>query len=140
MDKIVYTAEALSTGDGRNGHVRTSDGRLDLDMATPTEMGGSGEGVNPELLFAAGYSACFHGALRAVARQQQVALQDDAVGASVHFHTGDDGFHISVDLEIVLPGMPHEQGVALAEAAHQMCPYSKATRGNVEVRLSVVEG
>ena len=139
-DQIIYTAEALSTGAGREGHVRTSDGRIDLDMTAPTEMGGSGNGANPELLFAAGYAACFHSALLAVAKQQSVELRDEAVGSRVHFHKGDDGFHLSVDLEVVIPGVPHDQAQALAEAAHQMCPYSKATRGNVEVKLSASEG
>lgn len=141
MDNILYTAEALSTGDGRNGHVKTSDGKLDLDMATPKEMGGSGAGVNPELLFAAGYSACFHGALLAVARSQKVQLQDEAVGARVHFGpNGQGGYQIGVELEVIIPGLPHDQAQALADAAHQVCPYSNATRGNIEVKVTVVEG
>ncbi len=141
MDTILYTAEALSTGDGRNGHVKTSDGTLDLDMRFPKAMGGSGEGANPELLFAAGYSACYHSAVRAVAKAQGVELVDDAVGARVHIGpNGQGGFQLSVELEVVLPGIAHDTAQAIADAAHQVCPYSNATRGNIEVTVSVVEG
>ena len=141
MEKILYTAEALSTGEGRNGHVQTSDGTIDLDMATPQSMGGSGAGANPEQLFAAGYAACFHSALLAVARQQQVELKDEAVGSRVHIGPKDGGgFQLAVELEVIIPGLPHEQAQALADAAHQVCPYSNATRGNIDVKVSVVEG
>jgi Ohr subfamily peroxiredoxin len=136
----LYTAEALSTGAGRDGHVRTSDGRLDLELAPPKEMGGSGEGTNPEQLFAAGYAACFHSALQAVARSQKVALADSSVGARVSIGPdGEGGYRLEVLLEVVLPGVPHEQAQALADAAHQVCPYSSATRGNIDVTVSVVE-
>ncbi|MFP3713325.1 organic hydroperoxide resistance protein [Puerhibacterium sp. TATVAM-FAB25] len=136
----LYTAEALSTGAGRDGHVRTSDGRLDLELAPPKEMGGSGEGANPEQLFAAGYAACFHSALQAVARSQKVAVTDSSVGARVGIGPdGEGGYRLEVLLEVVLPGVPHEQAQALADAAHQVCPYSNATRGNIDVTVSVVE-
>jgi Ohr subfamily peroxiredoxin len=139
MDTL-YTAEALSTGGGRNGHVRTTDGQIDLELAVPKAMGGSGEGANPELLFASGYAACFHGALQAVARSKKVALHDSSVGALVHIGpNGQGGFELAVELEINLPDI--EAGLAreLAEAAHQVCPYSNATRGNITVGLTVVD-
>ena len=136
--ETLYTAEALSTGGGRNGHVRTTDGRIDLDLAVPTAMGGSGDGANPELLFASGYAACFHGALQAVARAQKVTLHDSSVGARVHIGpNGQGGFQLGVELEVVLPDVDPAVAQQLAEAAHQVCPYSNATRGNIEVTLSV---
>ncbi|KAA9132347.1 organic hydroperoxide resistance protein [Microbacterium caowuchunii] len=138
--EAIYTAEALSTGDGRNGHVVTSDGILDTDVRTPKEMGGPGGAPNPELLFAAGYAACFHSALQAVARMQKVALQDSSVGARVELGPKDGGgFQLAVELEVVLPGIPADQAQALADAAHQMCPYSNATRGNIDVAVRVTE-
>ena len=137
---VLYTAEALATGAGRNGHVRTSDGRIDLDLAVPKEMGGSGEGANPEELFAAGYSACFPSALQAVARTAKVQLGASSVGASVGIGPNDSGgFQLQVTLEVVVPELPHDQALALVEQAHQVCPYSNATRGNIEVTLKVVE-
>ncbi|MFZ7087470.1 organic hydroperoxide resistance protein [Curtobacterium sp. RRHDQ10] len=137
---VLYTAEALSTGEGRNGHVATSDGTLDLDMAVPKEMGGSGNGANPELLFAAGYAACFHSALQGVARSQKVKVTDSSVGGRVQIGpNGQGGFQLAVLLEVVIPGMEHDQAQALADAAHQVCPYSNATRGNIEVTVTVSE-
>lgn len=138
--ETLYTAEALSTGGGRNGHVRTTDGLIDLDLAVPKPMGGSGEGANPELLFASGYAACFHGALQAVARAQKVTLQDSSVGALVHIGpNGEGGFGLAVELEIVVPGVDPAVARELAEAAHQVCPYSNATRGNIDVTLTVTD-
>jgi osmotically inducible protein OsmC len=134
----IYTAEALSTGAGRNGHVHTSDGILDLDLAAPKEMGGSGAGANPELLFAAGYAACFHSALQGVARREKVSLGDSSVGARVGIGAnGDGGYGLTVHLEVVIPDLPHDQAQALADEAHQVCPYSNATRGNIEVTVTV---
>jgi Ohr subfamily peroxiredoxin len=136
----IYTAEALAAGDGRDGHVATSDGRLDLDLAVPTEMGGSGDGANPELLFAAGYAACFHSALQIVARTKKVSVADSSVGIRVGIGSdGNGGFELSVHLEVTIPGMPPQEAQALADAAHQVCPYSNATRGNIEVTVSVVD-
>ncbi len=141
MDTILYTAEALSTGEGRNGHVKTSDGRLDLDMAIPQSMGGSGNGANPEELFAAGYAACFHSALLGVARAQKITLENEAVGSRVHIGpNGQGGFQLAVELEVVIPNLPHDEAQALADAAHQVCPYSNATRGNIDVAVNVIEG
>lgn len=136
--KTLYTAEALATGEGRDGHGRTSDGRLDLDLATPAELGGGGNGTNPEQLFAVGYAACFHSALRLVARQEKADVSDSAVGARVSLGQIDGGgFGLAVELEITLPNLDHDAAQALAEKAHQVCPYSNATRGNVEVTLTV---
>ncbi|MFT4307059.1 MAG: organic hydroperoxide resistance protein [Microbacterium sp.] len=137
---ILYTAEALATGDGRNGHVATADGLLDADVRVPEELGGAGGALNPELLFAAGYAACFHSALLTVARREKASLHDTAVGARVGIGPdGRGGFALAVELEVVVPDLPHEQAQALADAAHLVCPYSNATRGNVEVTVRVVE-
>jgi Ohr subfamily peroxiredoxin len=140
LEKIAYTAEALSTGEGRNGHVTTTDGRIDLDMAIPVSMGGSGNGANPEELFAAGYAACFHSALLGAARQEGVRLADETVGARVHIGPKDEGgFQLAVELEVTIPDLPHDQAQALADAAHQVCPYSNATRGNIDVTVTVTD-
>ncbi len=136
--QIAYTAEALATGDGRNGHTRTADGAVSLDLAAPQEMGGSGEGANPEQLFAAGYAACFHGALRKVAGQEGADTSDSSVGAKVSIgKTDEGGFGLAVTLEVVLPHVPREQAEELAQKAHQVCPYSNATRGNIDVEVTV---
>ncbi|WP_454084066.1 organic hydroperoxide resistance protein [Georgenia sp. Marseille-Q6866] len=136
--EALYTAEALSTGAGRDGHVSTPDGRLDLDMAVPKEMGGSGNGANPELLFAAGFAACFHSALQGVARQIGVDVQGSTVGGRVDVGKREGGgFGLAVTLEVVLPDVPHEQAQQLADKAHEVCPYSHATRGNIEVTVTV---
>jgi lipoyl-dependent peroxiredoxin len=138
--ETVYTAEALATCAGRNGRARTTDGRVDLALAVPKEMGGSGDGANPEQLFAAGYAACFHSAMQAVARQEKVTLGDSSVGARVGIGgNGQGGFALEVTLEVVVPGLGQDAAQDLVEKAHQVCPYSNATRGNIEVTLSVVE-
>ena len=137
---VLYTAEALSTGAGRDGRVATSDGTFALDLAVPKEMGGSGSGTNPEQLFAAGYAACFHSALQAVARSQKVKIDDSSVGGRVQIGpSGQGGYQLAVLLEVVLPGLEAEQAQALADAAHQVCPYSNATRGNIDVQITVSE-
>ena len=138
--KALYTAEALATGEGRNGHTRSTDGRVDVDLAVPTEMGGSGDGANPEQLFAAGYAACFHSALQMVARQDKANVANSAVGAQVSIGQLDGGgFGLAVNLEISLPHLPRAQAQELTEKAHQVCPYSNATRGNIEVTLTVTD-
>lgn len=140
IEKVLYTAEALATGAGRNGHVRTTDGRIDLDLAMPVSMGGSGHGANPEELFASGYAACFHSALLAVARTQNVQLVDSSVGGRVHIGpNGLGGYELAVELEVTIPEMPHEEAQKLADAAHERCPYSNATRGNIEVTITVTD-
>ena len=136
--KVLYTAEALATGDGRNGRAQTSDRLVDVELAVPRAMGGSGNGTNPEQLFAAGYAACFHSALHMVAREAKANLGESSVGAQVHIGpNGGGGFGLAVTLEVVIPDLPHDQAVALAQKAHQVCPYSNATRGNVDTELKV---
>ena len=136
--KTLYTAEALATGEGRYGQARSADGRLDLQLAIPKEMGGSGDGTNPEQLFAIGYAACFHSALRLVARQEKADVSDSTVGSRVSIGTLDNGgFGLAVELEITLPNVDHATATALADKAHQVCPYSNATRGNIDVTLVV---
>ena len=136
--ETLYTAEALSTGAGRDGRVTTPDGTLDLTMAVPKEMGGSGNGANPELLFAAGYAACFHSALQGVARTRKIEITDSSVGGRVQIGpNGEGGYQLAVTLEVVIPGVAHEQAQELADSAHEVCPYSNATRGNIEVSVTV---
>lgn len=138
--KTVYTAEALSTGGGRNGHTQTADGTISLNLATPKEMGGTGDGANPEQLFAAGYAACFHSALQGVARQTKKDLGESSVGARVGIGpNGDGGYSLEVTLEVVIPDLPRDEAQDLAEKAHQVCPYSNATRGNIDVTVNVVQ-
>ena len=133
---VVYTAIATSTGDGRNGHTRSSDGLVDLDLAVPVEMGGPGGGSNPEQLFAAGYAACFHSALKMVAGKQKAPISDSAVTAEVGIGpNGNGGFGLEIALHVELGGVDQATADALVEAAHQVCPYSNATRGNVPVTL-----
>ncbi len=136
-DKVLYTAEATSTGHGRSGHVVSSDHRLDLDLALPVEMGGDGNGTNPEQLFAAGYSACFHSALRIVARRAGVDPGESTVTAEVGIGPEGEAYGLVVTLIIHIPGLDREQTREIAEAAHQVCPYSRATRGNISVELRV---
>ncbi|MBV9089090.1 MAG: organic hydroperoxide resistance protein [Mycobacteriaceae bacterium] len=136
--EVIYTAESTATGGGRDGHVKSNNDRIDLDTRPPKEMGGSGEGTNPEELFSAGYAACFLGALRLVAGKAKVKL-DDASGITARIGFGKDsdgGYGLTADLVGYLPGL--EQNVAndLMDQAHQVCPYSKATRGNIDVTLS----
>ena len=138
--KTLYTAEALTTGDGRDGHARSSDGRRDLELAIPKEMGGSGDGTNPEQLFAIGYAACFHSALRLVGRQDKANVSDSAVGARVSLGQIDNGdFGLAVELEVTLPHVDPDTARQLTERAHQVCPYSNATRGNIDVKLVVTD-
>lgn len=140
MSDAIYTAEALSTGGGRSGHVRSSEGLIDLELAPPKAMGGSGAGANPELLFAAGYAACFHSALQGVARREKADLGESSVGARVAIGpNGAGGYGLTVHLEVVVPDLPHDEARRLADEAHLVCPYSNATRGNIEVTVDVVD-
>ena len=134
----MYTAEATASGGGRDGHVKSSDDRIDLDTRPPKAAGGSGEGTNPEQLFAAGYATCFLGALLLVARTEGVKI-DSATGvtAQVGFgKDGDNGYGINAHLIGYLPGLSQDDADELMAKAHQVCPYSKATRGNIDVALS----
>jgi Ohr subfamily peroxiredoxin len=136
--EALYTAEALATAAGRDGRVATSEGNLELDLAIPKEMGGSGDGANPEQLFAAGYAACFHSALKVVAGAMKVDTTDSEVVADVSLGRDDKGaFALAVRLEVALPAVSSEVAQQVIEQAHQLCPYSTATRGNVEVTLEV---
>ncbi|KQU06851.1 organic hydroperoxide resistance protein [Rhodococcus sp. BP-349] len=136
--KTLYTAEALATGEGRDGHGRTTDGKVDVDLSIPTEMGGNGKGTNPEQLFAVGYAACYHSALRMVAGQQKADVSDSSVGAKVSIGPNDaGGFQLAVVLEVTLPNLDHDTAQALADKAHEVCPYSNATRGNIDVQITV---
>ncbi|WP_040866340.1 organic hydroperoxide resistance protein [Nocardia exalbida] len=138
--RILYTAEALASGDGRDGHARTTDGKIDVNLSIPKEMGGNGEGTNPEQLFAAGYAACFHSALRLVGKQTSTNVDDSAVGAKVGIGPNDTGgFGLAVTLEVSLPHLSREDAQALADKAHQVCPYSNATRGNIDVQVLVAD-
>lgn len=135
LDKVLYTARAHTTG-GRDGASRTDDGRLDVKLSSP---GTSGTGTNPEQLFAAGYSACFIGALKAVGGMQKIAIpQDVAVDAEVDLGPITGGYGIAVRLQVHLPGMDRAAAQALVDAAHKVCPYSNATRGNIDVALTLV--
>ncbi|SKC70774.1 organic hydroperoxide resistance protein [Krasilnikoviella flava] len=132
----IYTAVATATGEGRDGRSRTDDGLLDVDLAIPKEMGGAGGATNPEQLFAAGYAACFHSALKLVARRQKAPLTDSAVVAEVSLlPTDEGGFRLAVALHAELGGVDQATADALVAAAHQVCPYSNATRGNVDVSV-----
>jgi lipoyl-dependent peroxiredoxin len=135
LDKVLYTARAHTTG-GRDGASKTDDGRLDVTLSSP---GTSGTGTNPEQLFAAGYSACFIGAMKAVAGKMKATLPADlAIDAEVDLGPIPNAYGIAARLNISLPGMDRAQAQALIDAAHQVCPYSNATRGNIDVKITLV--
>lgn len=138
LEKIMYTAKTHTTG-GRDGKAVSDDGLLNVNLALPKAMGGTGTATNPEQLFAAGYSACFIGALRHVASLQKQRIPDDvAIDASVDIGPIPQGFGIAVKLAIHLPGLDRNTAQQLIDAAHQVCPYSNATRGNIKVELQLV--
>ncbi len=137
LDKVIYTAKAQTTG-GRDGRATSSDEKLDVKLASPKEMGGDGNGTNPEQLFAAGYSACFMGALKVVAGREKAKLPEDAsIDGEVGIGPMGEAFGIQATLTIRLPGMDKSQAQDLVDKAHQVCPYSNATRGNIDVTLNV---
>jgi lipoyl-dependent peroxiredoxin len=137
LEKRLYTATATAIG-GRDGRVRTSDGTLELTVAMPRELGGGGAaGTNPEQLFAAGYSACFGSALAHVARAKKITTGPVEITASVAIGPVGQGFGLAVELVASLPELPRDQAEALVHAAHQVCPYSNATRGNIAVDVRV---
>jgi Ohr subfamily peroxiredoxin len=134
----LYTATAVATGDGRNGKVQSTDGLLDTDVRLPRELGGPGGATNPEQLFAAGYAACFHSALKLVAGRAGADTTHSEVVADVSLAPTDaGGFQLAVALEVSLPALERTAALELVERAHQVCPYSHATRGNIEVALNV---
>ena len=139
LEKVLYRATATATG-GREGSATSSDNALNVKLSTPRELGGAGgDGTNPEQLFAAGYSACFIGAMKAVAAREKIALPADvSIEGTVGIGPLPTGFGIEAELRISLPGMPREQAQALVDKAHQVCPYSNATRGNIDVTLTLV--
>jgi lipoyl-dependent peroxiredoxin len=134
LEKVLYTAHAHTTG-GRDGVSKTDDGRLDVKLSSP---GTSGTGTNPEQLFAAGYSACFLGAMKAVAGMKKITIPEDtSIDASVDLGKIPNAYGIAVRLDVTLPGMEHAAAQELVDAAHQVCPYSNATRGNIDVIITV---
>ncbi len=139
VEKVLYRAHARATG-GRDGRAVVPDSKLDVQLTTPRELGGAGgEGANPEQLFAAGYSACFIGAMKFVAARDKITLPADlAIDGSVGIGPIPNGFGIEVELKIALPGLDREQAQSLIDKAHEVCPYSNATRGNIDVTLTLV--
>ena len=139
--RIIYTAEAHVTGGRAEGHGRTSDGALEVDLRLPEEMGGSGGGTNPEQLFAVGYAACFESALGAVARRRKQEVGEVAIDSKVMLlPTEQRGFKLAVELAVTLPSVDDaDEAAELVRAAHLVCPYSNATRGNIDVTLAVEE-
>ncbi|HEX7166865.1 MAG TPA: organic hydroperoxide resistance protein [Acidimicrobiales bacterium] len=135
----MYTTTAHATGDGRNGHVATDDGLLDIDLRAPKELGGAGGASNPEQLFAAGYAACFHSAIKLIGRRDGVDVEGTEVSATVGLgFLPSGGFGLDVELDVHIPTLDRDAAAALAAKAHKVCPYSNATRGNIEVRLATV--
>jgi Ohr subfamily peroxiredoxin len=140
MTKTLYTAEATVTGGRAAGHGKTSDGALEVQLGLPPEMGGEADSgkTNPEQLFAIGYAACFEGALGVIARREQAEAGDASIDSRVHLHpTEERGFKLSVELDVTLPAVDDpEQAARIVAGAHEVCPYSNATRGNIEVKLT----
>ena len=140
MSTATQTAQyvASATASGREGRAVTSDGRLDVTLAAPRELGGSGEGTNPEQLFAAGYAACFESALKTVARRRGAGADDVSIDSKVMLGPTDERtFTLAVELDVTLPQITGDEAAHLVRAAHEVCPYSNATRGNIDVALSV---
>ncbi|MEV6288705.1 organic hydroperoxide resistance protein [Kribbella sp. NPDC051770] len=138
VEKVIYTARATAQG-GRDGHTASDDGKLDVTVAPPKEMGGNGEGTNPEQLFAAGFASCFHSALKLVARKARVDCDGSTVTAEVGIGpiNGGAGYGLEVALVVSLPGVERSVAEEIVAKAHEVCPYSNATRGNIKVDLQV---
>jgi osmotically inducible protein OsmC len=138
MAKVVYTAAATVTGGRTEGHGVSSDGALEVQLRTPTEMGGPGGGTNPEQLFAVGYAACFEGALGVVGRREHAEVGDASIDSRVSLITTEErGYNVAVELDVTLPQVTDaDQAVRIVAAAHEVCPYSNATRGNIDVKLT----
>ncbi len=137
MGKVLYTAEATVTGGRAAGHGRTSDGALEVDLRIPADLGGPGGGTNPEQLFAVGYASCFESAVQTMSRRLKVEADDVSVDSKVHLSTNSEGgFDLSVSLDVTLPSIDDgAKATELVEKAHRVCPYSNATRGNIDVSL-----
>lgn len=136
MEKL-YTASVTASG-GRDGHVKSSEGTIDFDVRAPREMGGQGGATNPEQLFAAAWGPCYLGALAAVAKNDGVDVTEATVNVQVSFNKDGNAFVLSADLDVHIPGISHEEAQSLADKAHKACPYSKATRGNIEARVTAI--
>jgi lipoyl-dependent peroxiredoxin len=137
--QTLYATTAHATGDGRNGHVQSDDGLVDTDVRIPKEMGGAGGATNPEQLFAAGYAACFHSALKLVAARDGIDTTGTEVSATVSIGMLDTGgFGLAVELDVSVPAVDRATAEAVVAKAHEVCPYSNATRGNIDVALVVV--
>ena len=137
--KILYSTTATATGDGRNGHTATEDGMVDVDVRTPPELGGPGGATNPEQLFAAGYAACFHSAMKVVAKPMGIDVTDSSVSVTTGLGMLEGGsFGLELEIDVHVPNASADEAQQLVERAHQVCPYSNATRGNVEVKLGVI--
>ena len=137
--ELLYTAEATATGGRRAGRARSADGELDVRIAPPKEVDGPGGATNPEQLFAAGYAACFDNSLTLIARWEKLQVGETSVTALVGLGREDDGgFGLDVELRVSVPGLPRDQADALVAKAHRLCPYSRATRGNLDVRITLV--
>jgi Ohr subfamily peroxiredoxin len=135
--KVLYTAEATVTGGRDKGHGATSDGTLDVQLRSPVELGGEGGGTNPEQLFAVGYAACFEGAIKTVARREKLDADDVSIVSRVSLGPREDrAFTVAVELDVTLPGLDEDQAAGIVAAAHKVCPYSNATRGNIDVALT----
>ena len=136
---VLYSTTATATGDGRNGHTATEDGMVDVDVRVPKEMGGPGGATNPEQLFAAGYAACFHSAMKLVAKQMDIDVTDSEVSVTAGLGMLDSGaFNLALEIDVHVPNASNDDAQRLVERAHEVCPYSNATRGNVEVKLGVI--
>ncbi|MBB5621123.1 Ohr subfamily peroxiredoxin [Pedobacter cryoconitis] len=136
MEKL-YTAAVLAKG-GRDGHIKSSDGTIEFEVRTPKEMGGQGGATNPEQLFAAAWGPCYLGALHAVAKNEGVEVADATVNVQVSFNQDGNAYVLSAELDVHIPGLSHEETQKLADKAHKACPYSKATRGNIETRVTAI--
>ena len=137
MPKTLYTAQATVTGGRLEGHGRTHDGELDVQIRIPTELGGPGGGTNPEQLFAVGFASCFESALHLVARRRKVEAGDARIDARVNLHpTEERGFGLSVEMDVSLPSVDDAEAREMVEIAHKVCPYSNATRGNIDVKIT----
>ncbi|WP_158799476.1 organic hydroperoxide resistance protein [Pedobacter sp. L105] len=136
MEKL-YTAAVTATG-GRDGHIKSSDGQLDFEVKAPKEMGGQGGATNPEQLFAAAWGPCYLGALGSVAKSAGVDVSEATVNVQVSFNKDGNAYVLSADLDVHIPGISHDEAQSLANKAHLACPYSKATRGNIETRITAI--
>ena len=139
MTKTLYTAEATVTGGRKEGHGRTSDGNLEVDIKIPAQLGGDGTGTNPEQLFAVGYASCFESAVQLVARRMKEDAEDVSIESKVNLHPGEDrGFFLSVELDVTLPSIDDpELAEKIIRTSHKVCPYSNAIKGNVDVKFTV---